>query len=190
MGGYVGGGRWTELAKPSCANPQWSEYAIKVHHITPDKVKGARDHVAVLKDFLAWAVAEGRKQAVAGGRDPDKAKLALNCHNGAACDLDWLFHYKRRYKLQIPAEIEYYFDTLTIVKSATACPFNKSKYDGPVALDGLYSLGNLYEAMFECRYDGEHDAGADAEAGHKVLMHEVGPRCTARTHTRAPHDPA
>lgn len=176
VGGYMDGERWTELGKSSDKQTRWSDHAISVHQITPEMVEDARDHVTVIKDFLTWAVAKGRKQAVAGGRNPDNVKLALNCHNGAACDLDWLFHYKRRYNLLIPPEFEYYFDTLTIVRLSLAHPFNKGNYDGPVALESLYALGNLYVAMFGCRYNDEHDAGADAEAGHKILMHKV--RCT------------
>lgn len=173
VGGHAGEETWCELGKPSDAHPAWSDHAIEVHGITPEKVSDARDHRVVLQDFLAWAVASAKEQAVAAGRDPAAAKVALNCHNGAACDLDWLFHYQRRYNLVIPPEIEYYFDTLTIVKGSTAHAFNKAKYKGPVALEGLYSLGRLYEAMFREPYDGEHNAGADAKAGGRVIGHKV-----------------
>lgn len=169
----MGGQRWSELGKSSDPLCKWSEHSIEVHGIKPEDVAGARDHVAVLESFLCWAVEAAKKEAEGRGLDPSAIELAFNCHNGSACDLDWLYHYRRRYNLKIPPEFKYYFDTLTIVKSSVAHPFNKGGYKGPVPLEGLYSLGNLYEAVFGERYDGEHDAGADAEAGAKLLSHMV-----------------
>ena len=186
----MNGKRHSELAKSSEKGAKWSDHAIEVHGIDAEKVAGARDHVVVLKDCLSWMVTEARAQAVAQGVSPADFRVALNCHNGSACDLDWLFHYIRRYGIQIPPEIECYFDTLSIVKASPAHKCNKAKHDGPMALEGLCSLGNLIEAMFGARYDDEHDAGADAEAGSKVLSHEVGATApAARRKSTTPRPP-
>lgn len=66
----------------------------------------------------------------------------------------------------------YYGDTLSIIKGAECShKFSKTKYTGPLSTDNLYALGNLYEATFGERFEGEHCAGDDARAGARLYGH-------------------
>ena len=68
----------------------------------------------------------------------------------------------------------YYGDTLSLVKGSEAShKFSKKKYTGPVSLDGLYALGNLYQATFGERFENEHCAGEDARAGARLHGHKA-----------------
>jgi hypothetical protein len=138
----------------------WSDNAIAVHNIKAADVSACRDHVTVLEAFLKWA----------SDKVPEGKVGALVCHGGLGCDLDWIYHYSRRYGVSVPGNIKYTFDTLRIVKEHASHPLNKKRYTGNLLKATLYRLGNLYKAQFGSSFDGEHAAGDDAAATLRLFL--------------------
>ena len=78
----------------------WSQHATDVHGITEESLKeeGARDHLVVAKaayEFMAAKVLADHPGGDGIG--------VLITHNGEACDMDTIWHYRRRHKLELPA---------------------------------------------------------------------------------------
>ena len=99
-------------------NAKWDEACTAVHGMSKASNAGFPDDEGEEAwKLYAWMVKQ--LDAVATKLDIDPAHVlgVFIVHNGASCDLDWLFHIGRKFDVWPPDRMKYYWDTYTAVRT-------------------------------------------------------------------------